>query len=287
MIVLLSKVSYSFEINEYMVIMHIDTNRYTPFEPAANLPDFEKLLRQKLSSGAVAIFTRTGVTPAYCGLRDPEEFCGKILFINPHFFKPAVYFTEAQENILKAIGYLASENTDEASALFYKYCIEEPVRLADMIWDAQKRFDQNFFGRALVEGGAQWTLQSEFPDMNFLKKLVRYINRNMKKVRGDAKFFAAQKDMKTYRASIFGSLLTALSDDEYKEAFAQSRDELLASYKNLKEYIAEMMEVPKLFGCTKYLLRGGEYRDIAGICRLVEVSEIAEHGFVLHPAEYV
>ncbi|HJJ48703.1 MAG TPA: hypothetical protein O0X39_06945 [Methanocorpusculum sp.] len=268
-------------------MIHTDTSRYTPFYPAADLPDLEKFIHQKLNSGSVAIITRTGVTPAYCGLSDPEEFYGKILFINPKFFKPSVYYTEAQENTLKAIGYLASGNTDEASALFYKYCIEEPVRLADMIWDAQKRFDQNFFGRALVEGGAQWTLQSEFPDIGYLKKLNRYINRNIRKIHTDAKFFDTQKDIKTYRASILGSLLTDLTDEEYIAAFTEARNELLAAYKNLKEYIAEMTAVPLLFSSTKYLLRGGEYKDIKGICRLVDVTEIAQNGYVLNPAEYV
>ena len=261
--------------------------RYTEWKPTSDLPYEEKLLRQKLESGAAVIFSKIGVTPCYCSLTDPEEFFGKILFISPKFWKPSVYYSDAQSEVLKAVGYLASENIDEASELFYKYCIDEPIRLADAIWSEQCIFYQNFFGRAILNGGARWTLQSSYPDFAQQKELTRYINGNIRMLKNDAKEFAAHKDMRTYRKSIPGSLLYDMTDAEFIVAFDETKNSLLAAYKNLKEHIVAMSSVPQLFGCVNYLLRGGKYQDIKGICKVVGVSDIEKNSWTLNPERYV
>ena len=269
--------------------MNISVNLFTEWYPADNLPTEEKLLKNALDSGKAAMIVDAGLERKACGLTEDALNTGKVLFIKPKFWGTELVFTPARMGALEALGYLAAGEAEDAGALFYQHCIDDIISLADKLWDKQCRFNENYTGLVMMDGEARLAMQSCFPDISLADKLLKYLSKNERKLKTDIKVFEEKSsgNLSLFRKQVVSSHLSELSDAEYLEHFREDKKTLLESYKMLKLYVKEMKNLPEMFNCVNYLLRGGKYTDIKGVCRLVDISEIEQNGWSLNPDNYV
>ncbi|HJJ31462.1 MAG TPA: hypothetical protein O0X97_04365 [Methanocorpusculum sp.] len=269
--------------------MNTTVTLFTEWYPADNLPTEEKLLKNALESGKAAIISDAGLERKACGLTEDAQNSGKVLFIKPKFWGTELVYTPARLGALEALGYLAAGEEEDAGSLFYQHCIDNTITLADKLWEKQCRFNENHTGLVMMDGEARLAMQSCFPDISIADHLLKYISRNERKLKNDIKTFEEKcpGNVSQYRKQVASSHLSGLSDEEYLKRFAEDKKSLLESYKMLKAYLKEMKTLPEMFGCANYLLRGGRYTDIKGVCRLVEISEIERNGWSLNPDTYV
>ncbi|HJJ27609.1 MAG TPA: hypothetical protein O0W95_05960 [Methanocorpusculum sp.] len=269
--------------------MNISVNLFTEWYPADDLPTEEKLLKNALESGKAAIIVDAGLERKACGLTEDALNSGKVLFIKPKFWGTELVFTPARMGALEALGYLAADESEDAGTLFYQHCIDDTITLADKLWEKQCRFNENYTGLVMMDGEARLAMQSCFPDISIADKLLKYISKNERKLKTDIKEFEEKcsGNLSQFRKQVVSSHLSELSDAEYLERFSEDKKTLLESYKMLKSYVREMKSLPEMFNCVNYLLRGGSYRDIKGVCRLVDISEIEQNGWSLNPDNYV
>ena len=269
--------------------MNVSVNLFTEWYPADNLPTEEKLLKNALESGKAAVIVNAGLERKACGLTEDALNTGKVLFIKPKFWGAELVFTPARMGAIEALGYLAAGESEDAGVLFYQHCIDDTISLADKLWEMQCRFNENYTGLVMMDGEARLAMQSCFPDISIAAMLLKYISRNERKLKADIKEFEEKclGNISLYRKQVASSHLSALNDAEYLERFREDKKTLLESYKMLKSYVNEMKRLPEMFNCVNYLLRGGNYVDIKGVCRLVEISEIEQNGWSLNPDNYV
>lgn len=252
-----------------------------PFEP--------KNLKKFLDDGNAAIIATAGLSTLMTGITEDAINTGNVLFINLKTKKPQPLYDNTWYNLFTAIGYLVQDEGEDAGTLFYNTCVENAKVLSDSLWEKQCRFNENYSGFRTMDNDTQSALQDVFPDDKIFDKLLSYLNRNERKLKADIAEFTENtvKGVNFYRKNIVSSHLTVLSDEEYLSRFSADAKELKELYKVLKNTIKEMRKIPELFGCTNYLLRGGEYRDIKGFCKLVSVEEIENHNWSLKPEDYV
>lgn len=252
-----------------------------PFEP--------KVLRKTLDDGNAGIIANTGVSVSCCPLTEDAENTGKILFITVPFWKPELLCSAAHADLLKAVGYLSQGESEDAGALFFRRCIYEPMNLADALWEKQCRFNENYSGFRMMDADIHLALQEFFPDMSMIQRIRKYVTGNRRALLRDAADFEAKagNNLKEYRKILTSSHLADLDDAAYLAAFRHDFAELKMLYRELLNYLKEMAMLPELFGCRNYLLKGGTYRDIAGICRLVSVEEIEKKNWSFKPEDYV
>jgi len=260
---------------------------YTGWSSVNTLPTEEKLLKKALENGQAAIIADTGLGASICGLSEDALNTGKILFIRTAFWNPELFYNASRMNALQAVGYLAMDETEDAGTIFYNACIEDSLTAADRLWYRQCRFNENYSGYVIVDGDAKLELQGFFPDRDLVAKLVKIIARNEKRLKGDIRKFEAVENISAYRAGINSTHLGRLSDEEYLARFEEDRTYLLDAYRRLKKHVKEMLVLPDLFGNRNYLLRGGRYRDIPGVCKLVTVADIEVHNWSLNPDDYL
>jgi len=269
--------------------MKLINQLYTEWNNVNTAPFEEKNLKKFLESGKAAIIANVGMTTYICGISEDAVNTGKILFINPRQWAPKLLADEIHLDILKAIGYLIQKDEEDASSLLYTACVEKSIALVDEIWEKQCLFNENYSGYRTIDREAKIALQDVFPDILSLDKLYKYMLNNEKELKADIKSFKEKSanNIAEFRKTILSSHLKSLSDKEYLEHFTHDEKELRTLYQNLKIHLKEMKETPLLFNCTNYLLRGGEYHDIPGFCKLVPISEIEENNWSLKPENYV
>ena len=269
--------------------MNTITTLFEEWTSADTLPTEEKLLKNAVLEGKAAIAAETGLTRSVCALSEDAVNTGQILFIRTPFWSPELFYNRSRLGALKAVGYLAFGEAEDAGTLFYENCIEDAVTLTDKLWEKHCRFNENYSGVVTMDGEARLALQDFFPDVFLSDRLLKYAAKLERKLKADVKAFEAgyKNDPAAYRKSIASSHLKGLSDEEYLARFSADSKMLAESYKMLKTHIKEIILLPKLFGCCNYLLRGGTYRDIKGVCRLVSVEEVEKNGWSLNPEDYV
>ncbi|HJJ36045.1 MAG TPA: hypothetical protein O0X27_02585 [Methanocorpusculum sp.] len=262
---------------------------YTGWSSVDTLPTEEKLLKKALEDGRAAIVADTGLGCSICGISEDAVNSGTVLFIRTAFWTPELFYSASRLDALQAVGYLAMDETEDAGTVFYNACIGDSIAAADRLWNRQCRFNENYSGYVIVDGDAKLELQGCFPDCELAKKLLKIIARNEKRLKEDIRKFeaATETNIAAYRAGINSSHLTGLSDDEYRARFAEDRRYLLDAYRRLKVHVKEMQVLPELFGSRNYLLRGGRYRDIPGVCKRVAIADIEAKNWSLNPDDYL
>ncbi|HJJ39350.1 MAG TPA: hypothetical protein O0X42_04345, partial [Methanocorpusculum sp.] len=151
--------------------MKTSVTLFTEWYPADGLPTEEKLLKNALESGKTAIIADTGLERKACGLTEDAQNSGKVLFIKPKFWGAELVYTPARLEALKALGYLAAGEEEDAGTLFYQHCIDDTITLADKLWDKQCRFNENYTGFVMMDGDARLAMQSCFPDISIADHL--------------------------------------------------------------------------------------------------------------------
>ena len=269
--------------------MNVVTTLFEDWVSADTLPTEEKVLKNALMSGKAAIIADTGLQRSVCALNENAVNSGKILFIKTPFWSTELTYNPARMGALQAVGYLVQNESEDAGSLFYQSCIEDAVTLTDKLWEKHCRFNENYSGVVIMDGEARLALQDFFPDASLSERLFKYAGKLERKLKADIKEFekAYPANPEAYRKKVTSSHLAALSDDEYLARFNHDAKTLTESYRKLKIHIKEIIQLPKLFGCCNYLLRGGEYQDIKDVCRLVSVEDVERNGWSLNPDDYV
>lgn len=262
---------------------------YTDWQPVSSLPTEPKLLQKALETGAAAIVADTSLGLQICGLSEDALNTGKILFIRTPFWRSELFYNPSKMAAITAVGYLAMEEYEDAGTIFYIACIENSITYANNLWAKQCTFNENYSGFTVIDGEVDLELQGFFPDIELVKRLQKIIARNERKLKENIRDFETKclPDIAAYRSTIKSSHIAGLTDAEYIDRFNEDKKYLLKAYKQLKDLVKEMILLPDMFGSRNYLLRGGRYQDIKGICKLVDIADVEKKNWSLNPDDYV
>ena len=246
--------------------------KFTEWKTLTYLPNRVQY-KDLITSGQVAIVLKTGLTTWYCGYKYKEDFPGKILFVEPSFWKGTSFPNEQLKEAIKALGYLLAGDKESATRQIIDCCQAVPALLVYKLQDEDYGIYNKFFGEywyndysLLIGLKTRYTFFYGKQDQ-LLKELNKYI-RSTKKCLNDV------KSMTVDRFEELKDIIEYKDYDEYIAAFTKKCEEVYSLETDVKKYLNESKQVQNLLPFADDLDVLGDYQDIPGVCKAFEADMV-------------
>lgn len=265
------------------------------WESVREIPDDTKELEEDITNGKIACIIRTEDDDYFCGFTNKDSYKRKILFINPKFWNNTLLLNEYQMTALKSLVMLAAGKDNEYWKAIDSYDVLAYNSTEKCLYDHHS-LGHNF----LISSEIRYDCDLMIPSIDYLRMsmkdetdigrvLLKHLKAELQSLKKDTK--PTEKLLKSpeaeERVDTFRRFYSRDRDwskvkslEDYKRIYNERKDEIMRRCKATQALIEEI----NLF---KSCFPNGKYRDIDGICRLVDISEIKKNEYSLDPSDYL